>query len=321
MVFLYNNLTTIFKLKKYFFYILIAFSSSLFSQESSIIFNRFNLSIFNPAYVGAEGPAINVNSRAQWLGLSDAPLTNFLIIHLPERKNASLGFTIQNDRVFVENKSQVTVDYSYKLQLSNSSYISLGLKAGGRFFNVDFNNIPRIFNEPNQSLSSPGNYFSPIFGAGLSYISKKAYLGVAVPGLLNKIGFNQNQKWELTTRDNTYLHISGGLYFNLSDKFSINPSLVYRSIPKEPHLINSIVEMDYNDKFSLGTVYTNNNTMAVFFKLKSKKGFHLGYGYEFPSGSDRLAIRNSTHEVMLRLELKSKKIEEIDNNLETQENE
>jgi len=121
VVFLYNNLTTIFKLKKYFFYILIAFSSSLFSQESSIIFNRFNLSIFNPAYVGAEGPAINVNSRAQWLGLSDAPLTNFLIIHLPERKNASLGFTIQNDRVFVENKSQVTVDYSYKLQLSNSS--------------------------------------------------------------------------------------------------------------------------------------------------------------------------------------------------------
>ena len=58
-----------------------------------------------------------------------------------------------------------------------------------------------------------------------------------------------------------------------------------------------------------------------FFKLKSKKGFHLGYGYEFPSGSDRLAIRNSTHEVMLRLELKSKKSEEIDNNLETQENE
>ena len=79
--------------------------------------------------------------------------------------------------------------------------------------------------------------------------------------------------------------------------------------------------MDYNDKFSLGTVYTNNNTMAVFFKLKSKKGFHLGYGYEFPSGSDRLAIRNSTHEVMLRLELKSKKSEEIDNNIETQENE
>ena len=321
MVFLYNNLTTIFKLKKYFFYILIAFSSSLFSQESSIIFNRFNLSIFNPAYVGAEGPAINVNSRAQWLGLSDAPLTNFLIIHLPERKNASLGFTIQNDRVFVENKSQVTVDYSYKLQLSNSSYLSLGLKAGGRFFNVDINNVPRIFSETNQSISAPGSYFSPILGVGVSYISKKGFIGVAVPGLLNSTALNKNQDWELTSRDYTYVHLSGGFYLNLSDKFSVNPSLIYRSNPRQPDLFNSIIEMDYNDRFSLGSVYTNNNTLAFFFKLKSKKGFHLGYGYEFPSGSDRLAIRNSTHEVMLRLELKSKKSEEIDNNIETQENE
>ena len=314
-------------MNKYFFYILIVFSSSLFSQESSIIFNRFNLSVFNPAYVGVNGSAINLNSRVQWLGVEDAPLTNYLIIHLPEKKNASLGFTIQNDRVFVENKSQVTIDYSYKLKLSNSSYVSLGLKAGGRFFNVNFNKIPRIFNDSNQSISESGNYFSPILGAGISYISKKWFLGVAVPGLLNSIGLNKNQDWELTNRDYTYLHVSGGVYLNLSDKFSVNPSLVYRSIPRQPDLFNSIIEMDYNDRFSLGSVFTNNNTMALFFKLKSKKGFHIGYGYEFSSASDMQAIKNSTHELMLRVDLKSKKKSEvnkdseIDNNIETQENE
>ena len=299
----------------------------MFSQESSLIFNKFNLSIFNPAYVGVDGSAININSRAQWLGIEDGPLTNYLIIHLPEKKNASLGFTIQNDRVFVENKSQVTVDYSYKLQLSNDSYLSLGLKAGGRFFNVDFNNIPRIFSEPNQSISAPGNYFSPIFGAGISYISKKGFLGVAVPGLLNSTGLNKNQDWELTSRDYTYVHLSGGFYLNLSDKFSVNPSLIYRSNPRQPDLFNSIIEMDYNDRFSLGSVFTNNSTMAFFFKLKSKKGFHIGYGYEFSSASDMQAIKNSTHELMLRVDLKSKKKSEvskdseIDNNIETQENE
>jgi type IX secretion system PorP/SprF family membrane protein len=314
-------------LKKYLFYILIILGQSLFSQESSLIFNKFNLSIFNPAYVGVDGSAININSRAQWLGIEDGPLTNYLIIHLPEKKNASLGFTIQNDRVFIENKSQVTVDYSYKLQLSNDSYLSLGLKAGGRFFNVDFNNIPRIFSEPNQSISAPGNYFSPIFGAGISYISKKGFLGVAVPGLLNSTGLNKNQDWELTSRDYTYVHLSGGFYLNLSDKFSVNPSLIYRSNPRQPDLFNSIIEMDYNDRFSLGSVFTNNSTMAFFFKLKSKKGFHIGYGYEFSSASDMQAIKNSTHELMLRVDLKSKKKSEvskdseIDNNIETQENE
>ena len=240
-------------MKKYLFYILIILGQSLFSQESSLIFNKFNLSVFNPAYVGVDGSAININSRAQWLGIEDGPLTNYLIIHLPEKKNASLGFTIQNDRVFVENKSQVTVDYSYKLQLSNDSYLSLGLKAGGRFFNVDLNNVPRIFSEPNQSISAPGNYFSPILGAGISYISKKGFLGVAVPGLLNSTGLNKNQDWELTSRDYTYVHLSGGFYLNLSDKFSVNPSLIYRSNPRQPDLFNSIIEMDYNDRFSLGS--------------------------------------------------------------------
>ena len=314
-------------MKKYLIYILIVFSSSLFSQESSIIFNRFNLSVFNPAYVGVNGSAINLNSRVQWLGVEDAPLTNYLIIHLPEKKNASLGFTIQNDRVFVENKSQVTIDYSYKLKLSNSSYVSLGLKAGGRFFNIDINNVPRIFSEVNQSISEPGSYFSPILGAGVSYISKKGFLGLAVPGLLNSIGLNTNQEWELTSRDYTYLHVSGGIYLNLSDKFSVNPSLIYRSNPRQPDLFNSVIEMDYNDRFSLGSIYTNNNTMAFFFKLKSKKGFHIGYGYEFSTASDMEAIKNSTHELMLRIDLKSKKNSEankdseIQNNLETQENE
>ena len=314
-------------MKKNFFYILISLGSSLFSQESSLMFNKFNLSVFNPAYVGVEGSAININSRAQWLGIEDGPLTNYLIIHLPEKKNASLGFTIQNDRVFVENKSQVTVDYSYKLQLSNDSYLSLGLKAGGRFFNVDINNVPRIYSEANQSISEPGNYFSPILGAGVSYISKKGFLGVAVPGLLNSTGLNKNQDWELTSRDYTYVHLSGGFYLNLSDKFSVNPSLIYRSNPRQPDLFNSVIEMDYNDRFSLGSVNTNNNTMAFFFKLKSKKGFHIGYGYEFSTASDMEAIKNSTHELMLRIDLKSKKNSEankdseIQNNLETQENE
>ena len=314
-------------MKRSIFYILIIFSEFLFSQESSLIFNRFNLSVFNPAFAGVEGPAINLNTRAQWIGIEDAPLTNYLIVHFPEKKNATLGLTIQNDRVFVENKTLLTLDYSYRLQLSDNSNLSLGLKAGGMFFNVDTNNIPRIYTTPNQSVSSLGNYFSPVLGVGLSFISKNIFLGVAAPGLLNKIGLNKNSDWELTSRDFTYLHLSGGFNLNLSDKFTVRPSVNYRSIPVGPNLINSILEIDYSDRFSLGSLFTNNNTIGAFFKLKSKKGFHIGYGYEFLSGNNRQSLSNSTHELMLRIDLKKKnntevnKNSEIDNNIETQENE
>ena len=314
-------------MKRSIFYILIIFSGFLFSQESSLIFNKFNLSVFNPAFTGVEGPAININTRAQWIGIEDAPLTNYLVVHFPEKKNATLGLTIQNDRVFVENKTLLTLDYSYRLQLSENSNLSMGLKAGGMFFNVDTNNIPRIYTTPNQSVSSLGNYFTPVLGVGLSFISKNIFLGVAAPGLLNKIGLNKNTDWELTSRDFTFLHLSGGFNLNLSDKFTVKPSVNYRTIPVGPNLINSILEIDYNDSFSLGSLFTNNNTIGAFFKLKSKKGFHIGYGYEFLSGNDRQSLSNSTHELMLRIDLKRKnnsevsKNSEIDNNIETQKNE
>lgn len=302
---------------RYSTYILILVSQITFSQESSLIFNRFNLSVFNPAFTGVEGATINLNTRAQWIGLEDAPLTNYLIVHFAEKKNATIGLTIQNDRVFVENKTLLTLDYSYRLQLSDNSNLSLGLKAGGMFFNVDTNNIPRIFSVPNQSVSSLGNYFSPVLGVGLSFTSKNLFFGVSSPGLLNRIGLNKNKDWELTTRDYTYLHLSGGLNFKLSDKFTVRPSAVFRSMPRGPNLFNTILELDYSDRFSLGSLYTNNDTVGAFFKLKGKKGFHIGYGYEFLSGNDRQSLSNSTHELMIRIDLKEK----ITSNSESVDNE
>ena len=62
----------------------------------------------------------------------------------------------------------------------------------------------------------------------------------------------------------------------------------------------------------LTTPTKTDNTIGAFFKLKSKKGFQIGYGYEFLTGNDRYQISNSTHELMLRLELK-KKVQENNN--------
>ena len=129
-----------------------------------------------------------------------------------------------------------------------------------------------------------------VLGVGLSFTSKNLFFGVSSPGLLNKIGLGKNKDWELTSRDFTYLHLSGGFNFSLSDKFTVRPSAIYRSMPKGPDLFNSILEFDYSGRFSLGSLFTNNDTIGAFFKLKTKKGFHIGYGYEFLSGNDRQSL-------------------------------
>ena len=291
-------------MRKIFFIIFITWTFPLLSQESSVIFNRYNFSVFNPAYTGIEGPAVNLNSRMQWVGVEDAPITNFLILHLPQKKNATLGFTVQNDRVYVENKTFATIDYSYKLQVTDNSSVYLGLKAGALINNINANKISRSYTYANTSLATLENYFSPILGIGFTYVSDKFFVGGAIPGLINKLGYNE--EWAMTNRDFTQLHLSGGYNLNLSDKIDIKPTISYRSFRVGPDLLNGIVEVDYNKRLSLGGIFTNNNTLGGFFKIKTNKGLHLGYGYEFPSGSDDISIDSSTHEFMIRIDLKEK---------------
>ena len=89
-------------------------------------------------------------------------------------------------------------------------------------------------------------------------------------------------------------------------QIDIKPTISYRSFRVGPDLLNGIVEVDYNERLSLGGIFTNNNTLGGFFKIKTNKGLHLGYGYEFPSGSDEISIDSSTHEFMIRIDLKEK---------------
>ncbi len=91
------------------------------SQQSSIIFSKANLSVFNPAFTGLEGSSLILNSRLQWIGIDNAPRTNYFLYHLPAKKNVHLGISALNDRVFIENKTYLNVDYNYKLQLNEKT--------------------------------------------------------------------------------------------------------------------------------------------------------------------------------------------------------
>ena len=98
------------------------------AQEAHILFNRMNMAVYNPAFTGTNGSFISLNSRSQWSGIEDAPRTNYLIYHLPKSEKVALGFTAQNDQVFIENKTHFTIDYNYQLQLSTDEMAMLFLR-------------------------------------------------------------------------------------------------------------------------------------------------------------------------------------------------
>ncbi len=283
------------------------------AQEAHILFNRMNMAVYNPAFTGINGSFISLNSRSQWLGIEDAPRTNYLIYHLPKSENVALGFTAQNDHVFIENKTYFTIDYNYQLQLSEDQFLYLGLKGGGFYNNIDVNRLERLYATYNPALEPVKSYFTPILGLGMHYQAPDYFIGIGVPSLFNNKRFQDNSGWETTATDVAYVYFSGGTTLAINENFNLEPVLIYRAMPNSPNLFSATFAVNFKEHFSIGGGYANNNNMAFFVSSKNVKGFEWGYGYEVMNRTYATAIQNSTHELFIRFYIapSSKKIQKI----------
>ncbi len=281
-------------------------SMSLMAQEANILFNRMNMGVYNPAFTGSNGSYIAVNSRNQWSSIQDAPRTNYLIYQSRERKNVFLGFTAQNDRVFIENKTHFTIDYNYKLTLNTNQFLYLGLKGGGFYNNIDIDRLQRLYTNYNPALAPVKSYFTPVLGVGVQWQGPNYFLGVGIPSLFDNKRFQDNAGWETIATDVVYTYFSGGFSFDINERLSLSPVMVYRAIPNNPNLLMTTLAFNYNEQFSLGAGFSNNENLAFFVSSKSLKGIEWGYGYEFMNRNDATAIQGGTHEFTLRFMFKKK---------------
>ena len=300
-------------MKNTFIIFLLGFCGWAFGQEAHILFNRMNMGVYNPAFTGTNGAFISLNSRNQWSGIDDAPRTNYLIFQLPQKEKVRIGFTAQNDRVFIENKTHFTIDYNYQLQLTEEQFIYLGLKGGGFYNNIDVDRLERLYTTYNPALEPVKSYFTPILGLGVQYQAPNYFIGVGVPSLFNNKRFQDNSGWETTATDVAYLYFSGGTTFPLGESLTLEPVLIYRAVPNSPNLFSGTVAINFNNQFSLGAGYANNDNMAFFVSSKNINGIQFGYGYEFMNRNDATAIQGGTHEFVLRFLLDNTPPEEAEN--------
>ncbi|MDA9885962.1 PorP/SprF family type IX secretion system membrane protein [Flavobacteriaceae bacterium] len=295
---------------KHFFYFFFLFSGSLFAQEAHILFNRLNMSVFNPAFTGTNGAFISLNSRSQWTGVSEAPRTNYLVYNLPKKERVRLGFSAQNDRVFIENKTRLNIDYNYEIQLNQEQFLYLGLKGGGFYNSIDTNQLQRIYTSYNPALASVESYFTPILGVGIQLKTPIYFLGIGVPSLFKNKRFQDNAGWETTATDHAYLYFSGGMNVAINQILSLDPVIVYRAVPNSPNLFMGTIALNYKEIFSFGGGYSTNNNLAFFIRSKSVQGIDFGYGYEFMNRGDSTAIQGGTHEFVVRFKFAEKEEEE-----------
>ena len=117
--------------------------------QENMIMDRFNMNAFNPAYVGSEGREVSFTSRSAWKGISQSPKTNYFYYSGNPKKNLSFGASVISNRVFIDTRTQYSIDASYRLNLNEGGNLFLGVKAGASSKKTDLDGLPRITNVSN----------------------------------------------------------------------------------------------------------------------------------------------------------------------------
>jgi len=258
------------------------------------------MNIVNPAFAGVDGTSLSIGNRKQWMGVNNAPETQMLVFGTSLGKNLGIGISAISDKTFVENQTNVGVDFSYKLKMDPETDLFLGIKAGGNFHELNTSGILTFNPSSDPSLISY-NSFNPNIGVGALLKKENSYLSLSIPRLLNSVRARNEGDQIYVATDKPHLYLSGGYDYNLETRSELvlKPSFMLRYINGSPMSIDYNLGVSMYKTVELGIIYRSNNAMGGMVKIDISNRFILGYAYEVATRTDLTKSMN-TNEFILK---------------------
>ena len=298
------------KIKLSFYLIFVTSLLSFSQQDSQFTQYMYNTSNVNPAYAGSrEVLSIFALHRTQWVGLDGAPVTNTFNMNSPIGANIGLGLGIINDRIGVSNENNISADFSYSVQTSESYKLAFGLKTSVNILNIAFDKLDFAVADPSFE-TNVNNKFSPNIGLGLYLHSDNTYLGISVPNFLETRHYDRTStinSTKVTAQEKMHIFFIAGHVFDLSENIQFKPSILTKIVRGAPLQIDVSANFMFNQKFVLGAAYRWSAAASLMSGFQVNESWFIGYGFDLET--TRLQRYNSgSHEIFLRYELPSQKI-------------
>jgi type IX secretion system PorP/SprF family membrane protein len=138
----------------------------------------------------------------------------------------------------------------------------------------------------------------PTFSLGAYYYTKKYYIGISMPLLLN---------YELdgsTGKYKTGNSLSGGNYFvsagyetNISSEVKFLPSLLIKYHSNNSIQIDYTAQVDLKDRVWMGVGYRSKNILIGMLQCQLNYQIRMGYSYDYEFGTIGKYV-NGTHEIV-----------------------
>ena len=279
-------------------------------QDAQFTQYMYNTSNVNPAYVGSRNVlSIFGLHRTQWVGLDGAPVTNNININTPIGSNIGVGLGIVNDKIGVSDENNISADFSYTIQASDSYELAFGIKASANILNIDFSRLN--YTVPDASFDvNVNNKFSPNIGAGLYLYSNNTYIGLSVPNFLETRHYDRTStinSQRVTAQEKMHYYFIAGHVFDLSESVQFKPSILTKIVQGAPLQIDASANFMINEKFILGAAYRWSAAASLMAGFQINESWLIGYGFDLET--TRLKAYNSgSHEIFLRYELPKQKI-------------
>ncbi|WP_076551387.1 PorP/SprF family type IX secretion system membrane protein [Maribacter ulvicola] len=283
-------------------------------QDAQYTQYMYNTLAINPAYAGSRGVfSIAALHRSQWVGLDGAPTTQTLNFNTPVSERVGIGLSIVNDEIGNGTNQDTYFDgvFSYSIPFSNEGKLSFGLKAGGHFLNVNFNQLRNYQAENN--LGTPTNIdkkFSPNFGAGVYYHTEKFYAGFSIPNFLETEHFDrsgENGGTSFLAQERINLYFISGYVFDLNYDWKIKPAALFKAVQGAPLQADLSATFLLRDKFSFGTAYRWSAALSALIGMQITDQLMLGLAYDKETTDlGNTAFNDGSFEVFLRYEFKTR---------------
>lgn len=257
----------------------------------------FNTLAVNPAYAGTRN-ALNINTltRLQWVGMDGAPKTFSIGVHTPyNKKKIGLGITLINDEVGPVNNTYFTINYAYRLSITDNITLSMGIKGGLNSYHAGLTDL-NVEDPTDDAFQNNEKQLNPNLGLGFYLYHDKYYIGFAAPKLLET-----KVDQEYATSDNElkrHYFIMAGYIFNINSRWDFKPSILTKAVSGAPVSNDITMQFLYNKKIWLGAMYRIGDAAGLFVDVRLNDQFTIGYGYDF-SLNGLSGLNSGTHEIML----------------------
>lgn len=282
--------------------LLLVSSIAVAQQESVYTFYRQHMNLVNPAYVGMDSVTIATSTlRKQWTGIANAPETQAVSFGTSLGKKVGLGMTVISDKTFIEKQTYFSLDFSYRLKMSETAEVYFGIKAGGNSYNVNTSGLETYNVQADPALASIST-FNPNVGVGAVYKEGAMYISLSIPRLLNSKRAKNDAGYASVATDSPHIYLSGGYDIPLQGEFStlvLKPSAMLRFVSGAPVSVDLTTMLQIDKTFELGAMYRTDKAYAAMATVVISKRLLFGYAYEM-STRPALASARNTNEILLQ---------------------